>query len=105
MRYFAILIVGILTISTFSIYSQRTTRKWLPSKIHCDSTLNFDTITYIEKNINEVDSNVFVCTGSSSKCFHSSRNCRGLKNCSDSIVKIPLHKAYKTHRKCKICYY
>lgn len=48
---------------------------------------------------------VYICTGSSSKCYHSSSTCRGLGNCGGDIVKITKSSAIdKGRRACKICY-
>lgn len=48
---------------------------------------------------------VYICTGSSSKCYHKTSSCRGLGNCGGNIVKITESSAIdKGRRKCKICY-
>lgn len=48
---------------------------------------------------------VYICTGSSSKRYHSSAECRGLSNCQGTIAKVSLEKARGMGRTpCKICY-
>ena len=48
---------------------------------------------------------VYICTGKSSKCYHSSSSCRGLNRCSGTIKSISLEKAKRMGRRpCKICY-
>lgn len=47
---------------------------------------------------------VYICTGKSSECYHSSPACRGLKNCSQSIDSIKVSEISESRRKCKICF-
>lgn len=45
---------------------------------------------------------VYICeTG---KVYHSTKECRGLKNAKHKIKAIPLKEAQKTRKPCKICY-
>ena len=104
MRYITILVVGIITISTFSIYSQRTSRKGLSKYYKTDSCLINDSIPITTNQPVEIDSTVYICTGSSSKCFHSTRDCKGLNNCNGTIKALKVSKASKKRRKCKICF-
>jgi hypothetical protein len=51
------------------------------------------------------DNIVYICTGSSSKRYHKTDDCRGLNNCKGTIVKISQQKAREMGRTaCKICY-
>ena len=46
---------------------------------------------------------VYICKGSSSKVYHKKENCRGLKFCSSNIDKISQEEAIKLgRRECKI---
>lgn len=48
---------------------------------------------------------VYVCTGPSSKKYHKTSSCRGLKNCSKEVVKVTLEKAKEMNRTaCGYCY-
>lgn len=50
-----------------------------------------------------VQSEVYICKGNSSKVYHKTENCRGLKFCSSNIEKISEESAIKLgRRKCKI---
>ena len=47
---------------------------------------------------------VYVCTGGSSKKYHSMKDCRGLGSCKSTPVKIKLADAKKAGRTaCKLC--
>ena len=47
---------------------------------------------------------VYICTGSSSKRYHSRKDCRGLSNCGGTIKEITMEQAEKQGRTpCKIC--
>ena len=48
------------------------------------------------------DSTVYIV--STGKVYHSTKNCRGLKNSKHKIQAVPLKEAQKTRRPCKICY-
>lgn len=49
-------------------------------------------------------SNVFVCTGGSSKKYHGLKDCRGLSSCNGSVVKMTVAKAKQAGRTaCKLC--
>lgn len=53
----------------------------------------------------QASGNVYICTGGSSKKYHSTPDCRGLNNCQGSIRQISLQKAKEMGRTaCKICY-
>ena len=48
-------------------------------------------------------SEVYICKGGSSKVYHKSESCRGLKFCSSKIEKVSEDDAIKLgRRKCKI---
>lgn len=48
---------------------------------------------------------VFICTGSSSKRYHSDRDCKGLSRCSGEIEEVSEEEAENMGRTpCKICY-
>lgn len=48
--------------------------------------------------------NVFVCTGGSSKKYHGLKECRGLSSCHGSIVKMTAAKAREAGKTaCKLC--
>lgn len=105
MRNLIFVFIAIFLISAFSISGQRTTRKGLKTYHYSDSTLYYDSINNSKQiQLPEKDSTVYICTGSSSKCFHSSPDCKGLNNCNDSIKAIKVSKASKNRRKCKICF-
>lgn len=56
------------------------------------------------KTTTEEEKKVYICTGSSSKRYHSRKNCRGLSNCGGSIKEITIEQAEKQGRTpCKIC--
>lgn len=48
---------------------------------------------------------VYICTGSSSRCYHKTSTCYGLNNCKGEIKKITLEEAQRMgRRECGICY-
>lgn len=48
---------------------------------------------------------VYICTGSMSKRYHKTSNCRGLNSCSKEIKKVSVDYAKKIGRTpCKWCY-
>jgi hypothetical protein len=50
-----------------------------------------------------IQSEVYICKGGSSKVYHKTENCRGLKFCSANIEKVSEDVAIKLgRRKCKI---
>ena len=57
---------------------------------------------YAPLTIESADTTVYiVATG---KVYHSTKNCRGLKNTKHKILEVSLKEAKKTRRPCKICY-
>lgn len=49
------------------------------------------------------ESDVFICKGGSSKVYHKSEKCRGLKFCSTNVDKVSEDDAIKLgRRKCKL---
>lgn len=47
---------------------------------------------------------VYICTGYSSRCYHNSENCIGLRKCGGDIEKISVVNAEKKGRRpCKMC--
>jgi hypothetical protein len=48
-------------------------------------------------------SEVYICKGGSSKVYHKTENCRGLKFCSTNVEKVSEDAAIKLgRRKCKL---
>lgn len=48
---------------------------------------------------------VYVCTGPMSKRYHKFASCRGLKNCSEKVIKVDIQKAKSMGRTpCGYCY-
>lgn len=48
------------------------------------------------------DTTVYICV--TGKVYHSTKNCRGVRNATHKIKAISLSEAQKTRRACKICY-
>ena len=49
--------------------------------------------------------NVYICTGPKSECYHKTSSCKGLNRCTGDIRRITLEEAVKMGRRpCKICY-
>ena len=51
------------------------------------------------------DTYVYMCIGPSSKRYHKTDKCKGLRNCSEEVLKV--EKSYaesKERTPCKICY-
>lgn len=47
---------------------------------------------------------VYICTGPSSKTYHTSPKCNGLRNCSKEIKKVTKQQAEQMGRRaCKVC--
>lgn len=58
----------------------------------------------VEKSAGSGD-NVYICTGSSSKRYHSDPDCKGLSRCSGEIEGVSEEEAEDMGRTpCKICY-
>lgn len=54
---------------------------------------------------NEQDTTVYICTGSSSKCYHKTDKCKGISRCSKEILEVKKSYADSIGRKaCKMCY-
>ncbi|WP_109853327.1 hypothetical protein [Aquimarina sp. AU58] len=60
-----------------------------------------------QENTRETLQMVYICNSMSSKRYHYKKDCAGLKNCRDSIVKVSIRKAknfertvcgFETHR-------
>ncbi len=50
-----------------------------------------------------ISTEVYICKGGSSKVYHKSDNCRGLKFCSTKVERVSEEDAIKLgRRKCKI---
>ena len=48
---------------------------------------------------------VYICTGGSSKTYHKTDKCNGLRRCSKEIKQITKEQAEEMGRRpCKICY-
>ena len=48
--------------------------------------------------------NTIVYIVATGKVYHSTKDCRGLKNAKHRIQAVSLKEAQKTRRPCKICY-
>ena len=48
------------------------------------------------------DRTVYICV--TGKVYHSTKNCKGLRNATHKIEIVSLSEAQKTRRACKICY-
>ncbi|MCF8342723.1 MAG: hypothetical protein K9I82_17230 [Chitinophagaceae bacterium] len=60
-------------------------------------------ITLVFSSFNLIQSDVYICKGGSSKVYHKSEKCRGLKFCSTNVDKVSEDDAIKLgRRKCKI---
>lgn len=46
-----------------------------------------------QENTRETPQMVYICNSMSSKRYHYKKDCAGLKNCKDSIVKVSIRKA------------
>lgn len=65
----------------------------------------FTLITLVFSSYTVPQSIVYICKGTSSKVYHKSENCRGLKFCSTNVEKVYEDSAIKLgRRKCKIEY-
>jgi hypothetical protein len=65
--------------------------------------LSLTIITLVFSSFTMVQSDVYICKGGSSKVYHKSENCRGLKFCSTNVEKVSEDAAIKLgRRKCKI---
>jgi hypothetical protein len=62
-------------------------------------------ITLIFSSFTMIQSDVYICKGGSSKVYHKSEKCRGLKFCSSNVDKVSENDAIKLgRRKCKLEY-
>lgn len=53
----------------------------------------------------QTDTKVYICQGSMSECYHKTKDCRGLENCSTDIKEITLEQAKQLGRRpCGYCY-
>lgn len=60
-------------------------------------------ITLVFSAFTMIQSDVYICKGGSSKVYHKSERCRGLKFCSTNVDKVSEDDAIKLgRRKCKI---
>jgi len=65
--------------------------------------LSITIITLVSSSYTMLQSDVYICKGGSSKVYHKSEKCRGLKFCSTNVDKISVDDAIKLgRRKCKI---
>jgi hypothetical protein len=63
----------------------------------------FSIITLVFSSFTMIQSDVYICKGGSSKVYHKSEKCRGLKFCSTNVDKVSEDDAIKLgRRKCKI---
>lgn len=47
---------------------------------------------------------VYLCMGPQAECYHTTRQCSGLKNCSEYITKVTLEEAKQCGRMpCSLC--
>lgn len=57
-----------------------------------------------EEEVEPEDSTVWICKGPMSKCYHKSKNCRGLKSCSKDIDTVSIAQADSMGKKpCGSC--
>lgn len=55
--------------------------------------------------VTEQSAKVYICTGNSSKRYHKTSRCKGLRRCSGEIRKVTVDEAKSLGRTpCKICY-
>jgi hypothetical protein len=60
-------------------------------------------LVFIIPTIIFAQSDVYICKGGSSKVYHKSEKCRGLKFCSTNVDKVSEDDAIKLgRRKCKL---
>ncbi|MBQ7853125.1 MAG: hypothetical protein IJ342_09695 [Muribaculaceae bacterium] len=53
----------------------------------------------------EAEEYVYICTGPSSKRYHKTERCKGLRKCSDDVIRISKSQAINQGKTpCKICY-
>lgn len=76
---------------------------------HYDDSL-LDAHPKIREELDEfaggLDCEVFICTGSRAKHFHTFDDCPSLNRCSDDIEEVELRQAVAKNRKrCKVCKY
>jgi hypothetical protein len=65
--------------------------------------LFFILITLVFSSFTMIQSDVYLCKGGSSKVYHKSEKCRGLKFCSTNVDKVSEDDAIKLgRRKCKL---
>jgi hypothetical protein len=65
--------------------------------------LFFIHITLVFSSFTMIQSDVYICKGGSSKVYHKSEKCRGLKFCSTNVDKVSEDDAIKLgRRKCKL---
>jgi len=58
-----------------------------------------------QSDIQLISGSVYICTGPSSKAYHKTKNCKGLRNCSKEIISVTLDEAKNMNRKpCGYCY-
>lgn len=64
------------------------------------------TTSYSDTLIAEAsEQTVYICTGSSSKRYHKTNKCKGLRNCGGRIIAISKAEAEDMGRTpCQICY-
>ena len=53
----------------------------------------------------EAEEYVYICTGPSSKRYHKTERCKGLRKCADDVIRISKSQAINQGKTpCKICY-
>jgi hypothetical protein len=103
----ALIVAGMMTAQLFMGYSSTPVK---PPTMPERNTLAADSICAAEdaelyEDCDATDGKVYICTGGSSKCYHSNSGCRGLNKCSKEIKVITENEAQQMgRRKCKICY-
>lgn len=64
-----------------------------------------ETPTTIDKEENEEDNMVWVCTGPKSKRYHCDEDCKGLSKCSRFVEHISIDEAESQGKTpCRFCY-
>lgn len=65
--------------------------------------LSLTFISLVFSSFTMMQSDVYICKGGSSKVYHKSDKCRGLKFCSTNVDKVSEDAAIKLgRRKCKL---
>ena len=98
-----ILLVALFTIACATSCQNRGKETTASENVMAQAITSANTIDFSYFNT-PGEEKVYICTGSSSKRYHSKKNCRGLSNCGGTIKEITVEQAEKQGRTpCKIC--